>query len=94
MFIAGGSNNRIEDNICIGEARPLSNVGIYVKNYSSGACSNHTVARNQVRWFRADGVANNKWTNDSCGPITGWTSGTNTNVWGASLDITTYRVRL
>lgn len=90
MFIAGGTNNRIEDNICIGQVRTNSNVGIYVADYSDGSCSGHTVTGNRVRWYNEDGVANNRWTNGSCGTVAGWDA----NDWGASLDIEAYRVRL
>lgn len=88
-FISGGTNNTIRDNIVIGEQRPLSNIGIYVENYSSGACSGHTVAGNRVRWLRADGQVNGGWTSGRCGTVAGWS----TNNWNdTSLRAADYRV--
>lgn len=90
MFIAGGMNHRMEDNIVIGQQRPSTNVGMYVWNQSPAACSGLTVARNRVQFYRADGVSNPYWNAGNCGTI----SGTG-NVWGdAGLDIGLYRVAL
>lgn len=90
-FIAGGINSVIADNIIIGQQRDKSNVGIYVWNQSSSACSGHTVSGNRVLWLRADGVPNPAWDARNCGTITGWS----TNVWNdPTLDIEQYRVGL
>jgi len=91
MFIAGGTNHQMLDNIVIGQQRPSSNVGMYVWNQSStGACSGLTVAGNRVQFFRADGVSNPYWNAGNCGTLAG--SG---NAWGdSSLNISLYRVAL
>ena len=71
IFIAGGVDHAILDNIVYGEQRPLSNVGIYVWNQSEGDCSGHTVAGNRVHWIKADGSRNPYWNAGNCGPVDG-----------------------
>jgi len=39
IFIAGGTNNQIVDNVIYGSQRPVANVGIYVWNQSAPAAS-------------------------------------------------------
>ena len=90
IFIAGGTNNAILDNVIYGEKRPSSNVGLYVWNQSDSACSGHEVRGNQVSWIRADGEPNPAWDQGNCGTVAGWT----TNDWSAALDPTTLRVDL
>jgi hypothetical protein len=90
IFIAGGTNNAILDNVVYGEQRALSNVGIYVWNQSGSACSGHEVRGNKVRWYRADGEANPAWDPGNCGTVAGWL----TNDWSAILDPTKLRVEL
>jgi hypothetical protein len=71
-FISGGTNNTIRDNIILGEARPLSNVGMYVwMNGGSTTCSGHTVDGNYVRWATEAGGANPYYNAGNCGPVTG-----------------------
>ena len=90
IFIAGGTNNKIVDNIIIGQQRTKSNVGVYVWNQSAAPCSGHTVSGNRVLWRRADGLLNPYWNAGNCGSVAG--SG---NVWNeVSLSIETYRVVL
>lgn len=88
VFIAGGLNHRIENNIVIGQAIPRSNVGMYVWNQSASPCSGHTVNGNKVNWKRADGVSNPYWNAGNCGTVVG------TNDLNANLDIELYRVTL
>lgn len=89
VFIAGGVNCRIEDNIVIGQQRSKSNVGMYVWNqYPSKACSGHTVNGNRVSWRREDGQPNPYWNSGNCGPVSG------SNDLNANLDIEKYRVVL
>ena len=90
IFIAGGTSNAILDNIVYGEARPSSNVGVYVWNQSGGTCSGHEVRGNRVEWFAADGQHNASWDAGNCGPIAGW----NSNTWDAPLDPDTLHVEL
>lgn len=66
MFIAGGRDSSMEDNIVIGEKRPGSNVGMYVADYSGGCAGNHAVRRNRVRWVNAAGAVNGKYLPSSC----------------------------
>ena len=90
IFIAGGTNNKIVDNIIIGQQRTKSNVGVYVWNQYASACSGNTVSGNRVLWRRADGLLNPYWNAGNCGSVAG--SG---NVWNeVSLSIETYRVVL
>jgi hypothetical protein len=90
IFIAGGTNNAILDNVIYGRQRPASNVGIYVWNQSDAECSGHEVRGNKVRWDRADGLSNAAWDQGNCGPVAGWTA----NDWDAALDPETLRVDL
>lgn len=89
MFIAGGTNNSILDNVIYGEKRLNSNVGIYVAKYSSGTCSGATVSGNKVRFWNEDGVLNGYWQGSGCGTVT--KSG---NDFKAPLDVTGLRVVL
>jgi hypothetical protein len=89
IFIAGGTNNKILDNVIYGEQRPGSNVGIYVSNYSGGSCSGHTVWGNRVLFRNADGVLNGYWQGSGCGTVT--KSG---NDWAAPLILSSLRVSL
>ncbi len=88
MFIAGGTNNRILDNVVYGEQRPGSNVGIYVADFSDGPCSGHTVSGNrpvpQRRWSPQRLLAGS-----GCGTVT--SSGTD---WVAPLILSNLRVAL
>ena len=90
IFIAGGTNNAILDNVVYGERRALSNVGIYVWNQSDSECSGHEVRGNRVQWLREDGNANPSWDPGGCGPIAGWDA----NDWNATLDPATLKVEL
>lgn len=90
IFIAGGTDNAILNNVVYGEQRPLSNVGLYVWNQSGSACSGHEVRGNRVRWYGAEGEASPAWDAGNCGTVAGWS----TNDWSAILDPTTLRVEL
>jgi hypothetical protein len=90
IFIAGGTENAILDNVLYGEQRASSNVGIYVWNQSDSACSGHEVRGNRVRWYRADGQSNPAWNPGNCGAVGGWDA----NDWGATLDPAQLRVEL
>lgn len=71
IFIAGGRDHAILDNVVYGEQRPLSNVGIYVWNQADSECSGHTVAGNRIHWVKADGSRNSFWNAGNCGPVDG-----------------------
>jgi nitrous oxidase accessory protein NosD len=90
IFIAGGTNNAVLDNVVYGRQRPSSNVGIYVWNQSDSACLGHEVRGNRVWWYRANGEENGAWDQGNCGPIAGWSE----NDWDATLDPETLRVDL
>jgi hypothetical protein len=90
IFIAGGTNHKILDNVVYGERRASSNVGIYVWNQSSTPCSGHEVARNQVYWRKADGSVSGAWNGGNCGTISGWSG----NTWNATLDPASLKVSL
>ena len=90
IFIAGGEHNAILDNVVYGEQRERSNVGVYVWNQSTPACSGHEVRGNQVHWLAAEGNPNPGWDHGNCGPVAGWDA----NDWNAPLDPATLRVDL
>jgi hypothetical protein len=90
IFIAGGTNNKILDNTVYGAQRPKSNVGLYVWNQSSSACSGNEVSRNQVWWRNEAGTNNSAWNSGNCGTVAGWS----TNTWNAPLDVNVLRVSL
>ncbi len=90
IFIAGGTNHKILDNIIYGEQRASSNVGLYVWNQYSSGCSGHEVRGNRVSWRKADGSVNPSWNGGNCGSISGWSD----NTWTAPLDPSTLRVGL
>lgn len=90
IFIAGGTNNSIRDNVIYGEARPLSNVGIYVWNQSDTACSGNVVSGNRVYFLKPDGkTESGYWGGGGCGTVT--MSG---NDFSANLSISSLRVVL
>lgn len=90
IFIAGGTNSSIRDNVIYGEARPLSNVGIYVWNLSGAACSGHAVSGNRVYYLKPDGrTESGYWGGGGCGTVA--MSG---NDFSASLTLSSLRVVL
>lgn len=66
IAIAGGQGNTLTGNVVISAQRPLSNVGMYVANYSSGTCSGNAVTNNRVQWKNAGGSLNGKYLPTSC----------------------------
>jgi len=90
IFIAGGLNHQMTDNIVIGEQRDKSNVGMYVWNAYPYPCSGQTVSGNRVYWRKADGALNGFWNGGNCGSI----AGTGNNWADTSLDVNRYRVSL
>jgi hypothetical protein len=90
MFIAGGTNHKILDNVIYGERRTSSNVGLYVWNQYAATCSGHEVRGNRVSWRKADGSISGSWNGGNCGTISGWSS----NDWNASLDPAALKVGL
>lgn len=90
IFIAGGTNHSILDNVVYGAQRPGSNVGIYVWNQSEEPCSDNVVRGNQVNWTKADGSDNPGWDGGNCGTIKGWEQ----NDWNAPIDPATLQVTL
>jgi hypothetical protein len=89
VYIAGGTNNRIESNVIYGEPRLNSNVGMYVWNQSGAACSGAAVVSNRVRFWKADGTFSPWWLGDGCGTLT--FSG---NDFSTAIDPATLRVAL
>ena len=90
IFTAGGTNNSILNNIIYGARRTSSNVGVYIWNQSSSACSGVTVNGNQVRWYNAAGSLNGFWNAGNCGTVAGWS----TNQWNVHLDPLALGVKL
>jgi len=89
IFIAGGTNNKIQDNVIYGEPRTGSNVGIYVWNQSSSPCSGAEVSGNRVHFQKPDGTRSGYWTSGNCGTVAG--SG---NDYWAPLVLSSLRVAL
>ncbi|MFP5341650.1 MAG: lamin tail domain-containing protein [Candidatus Limnocylindria bacterium] len=90
VFIAGGTNHKILDNVVYGERRTSSNVGLYVWNQYSSSCAGHEVRGNRIQWYKADGSSNPSWNGGNCGSISGWSD----NTWNASLSLSSLRVGL
>jgi hypothetical protein len=90
IFIAGGTNHKIIDNVILGEQRQHSNVGIYVDNRSDGECGGHEVRGNEVNWMTEDGDRNSRYDSGDCGEILGWDE----NEWTAPLRPDALRVGL
>ena len=90
IFIAGGTNCKIMDNIIIGQQRAKSNVGMYTANYGGGTCSGHTVSGNQVSWKNASGGNNPYYDAGNCGTVVQ----TPANNLNANLDPNQYHVTL
>jgi hypothetical protein len=88
--VPGGSHIRIINNVIYGARHASSNVGIYVWNQSSAACSSVEVSGNKVRFYRSDGVENPAWDGGGCGGVAGWDN----NNWHASLSLSSLHVRL
>ena len=78
---AGGSNITVSNNEVYSASNPVSNVGIYVNNYSGAACSLITVNGNKVTWINKSGQNNPAWNSNTCGTVNGW----GTNNWNAGL---------
>lgn len=89
IFIAGGTNNKILDNVVYGEPKAGANAGIYVWNLSGSACSGHVVSGNRVHFQKADGTYQGWWSGGGCGTVT--MSG---NDFRASLSLSSLRVVL
>jgi hypothetical protein len=79
--VASGTNVRILNNRVYSDSFAWSNVGIYVWNQYSTACSSIEVSGNQVRWLNASGNSNGGWNNGNCGTVAGWSN----NDWQADL---------
>jgi hypothetical protein len=90
IFIAGGTDHKILDNIVIGEQREGSNVGIYVDNRSDAPCSGHEVRGNRVHWVDANGAVNSRHDGQDCDEIDGWDD----NDWDTDVDPETLKVTL
>lgn len=69
IFIAGGTNSRIEDNLIVGEARTNANVALYVWNQTTSPCSGHSVTGNRVLFRKADGSFAGWWSGGNCGSV-------------------------
>lgn len=89
IFISGGTNNKILDNVVYGEPKTGANAGIYVWNLSGAACSGHVVSGNRVHFQKADGTYQGWWSGGGCGTVT--MSG---NDFRASLSLPSLRVVL
>jgi hypothetical protein len=79
IAVAGGQNIAVKGNLIYGRSQPFTNVGIYVWNQYSGACSGVSVGGNIVEWWSKEGRRNSRWNADNCGPIEDWDS----NLWDA-----------
>ena len=64
--VASGQNITVLNNLIYSSSQPWSNVGLYVWNQYSDACSDIEVAGNQVNWTAAGGYANAYWGGGGC----------------------------
>jgi len=87
--IPSGTDVHVTDNVVYGEQGPASNIGIYVWNQYSTPCSGIEIARNQVKWYRFDGVESAISDAGNCG-VVNFTA----NNWSAPLDPATLVVTL
>lgn len=68
IFISGGTSSHIDQNVIVGQTRPLSNVGAYISSGAGAACAD-TFIGNRVNWSRSDGMANPYYdAPDGCSP--------------------------
>ena len=88
IAVAGGTNITVDRNQVYGRQQSFTNVGMYVWNQYSSACSAITVSNNQVNWRNSSGGANNWWDGGNCGSI----SGISTNTFGAAITETIARL--
>lgn len=84
MAAAGGTNISILNNQIYGRQQSFTNVGIYVWNQYTTACSAVTVQGNSVKWTNSAGQANPSWNAGNCGAVSGFTS----NNWNAPISAT------
>ncbi len=89
IFINGGTQSHIDDNLIMNQPRAGNNVGIYV-DHSPAGCGN-TVLRDRVNWHNAAGQVNGIYdpSSDGCVPDK---SGSNFN--DPTLDPNAYHVTL
>lgn len=88
IFIASGSNNKIQDNVIYGEPRTGSNVGIYIWNRSSSACTGAVMTGNKVHFQKADGTQSGYWYGGGC------TVSSSGNDFWAPISLSSMRVSL
>ena len=81
MAVSGGTNMQILNNQVYAVQNTFTNVGIYVYNQYTTACSLIIVNGNQVNWTNSAGISNPNWDDGNCGTVTGWSS----NTWGANI---------
>ena len=91
IFIVAGTNNHIDDNLIMGQQRPLANVGAYI--YGATGCGD-TFLRNRINWSNASGAANPYYDRpgDGCSPDE--TGSTPEGGRDTTLDPNAYRVQL
>ena len=88
IFIAGGVDNQIVDNIIFGAPRAGANVGMYVWNQSDSASSGHKVTGNRVYFKKQDGTPSPYWNAGNCGAVV------ESNNDFSEIDPAAYRVKL
>jgi hypothetical protein len=64
--VASGQNITVLNNLIYSSSQPWSNVGLYVWNQYSSACSDIEIAGNQVNWTAAGGYSNGFWSGGGC----------------------------
>ncbi len=81
ISVASGTDISVKNNKIFGKQQSFTNVGLYIWNQTTTACSSDTIMNNQVNFTGSNGVQNNMWNAGNCGTVVGWS----TNVYDSSL---------
>jgi parallel beta-helix repeat protein len=84
IAISSGTYIQILNNKIYAKQQPFTNVGLYVWNQYTSACSSNTASGNLINWTDHTGASNPYWDNGNCGPVSGWS----TNIYDTTIDST------
>lgn len=69
IAVASGTNIKLLNNKIFAAKGPVNNIGMYIWNQTSTACSNITVQGNQVDYTNSSGAKNPYWNAGNCGTV-------------------------
>jgi hypothetical protein len=69
IAVASGTNIQLLNNKIYGKKQSFTNIGMYIWNQTTTACSNITVSGNSVDFTNSSGAKNNFWDAGNCNPI-------------------------